>query len=83
MVNQNRKENHASEVWPPAMKYYAVNNNRDEESSIGRVVATNDASGLNSHEGSGADIPTMKTRKTHMRIGTGNVRTLYQSGLIT
>ncbi|GFS21618.1 craniofacial development protein 2-like [Elysia marginata] len=64
------------------MKYHAVNNNHDEESSIDRVVATNDASGLKPSGGSGADrpIPTMKTRKTRMRIGTWNVRTLYQSG---
>ncbi|GFR99713.1 craniofacial development protein 2 [Elysia marginata] len=67
-------------LGPPAMKYHAVNNNRDEESSIDRVVATNDASGLKPSGGSGADIPTMKTRKTLMRIGAWNVRTLYQSG---
>ncbi|GFR95344.1 craniofacial development protein 2-like [Elysia marginata] len=55
-----------------------------EESSIDRVVATNYASGLTFKPsgGSGADILTMKTRKTLslMRIGTWNVRTLYQSG---
>ncbi|GFR99789.1 histone-lysine N-methyltransferase SETMAR [Elysia marginata] len=77
MVNQNRKENHAGEVGSPAMKYHAVNNNRDEESSIDRVVATNDASGLKPSGGSGADIPTMKTRKTLMRIGTWNHAILH------
>ena len=43
-------------------------------------MAPNDASGLKPLGGPGADIPTIKTRKAPLRIGTWNIRTLYQAG---
>jgi len=76
----NKKERDAGEVGPPATKDQAVNKLREEERNKVEKKEADDDSGLKPSGGSGTDSPLFKTRKAPLKIGTWNVRTLFQAG---
>jgi len=78
--NRNKKERDAGEVEPPATKDHAVNRHREEELTRDRQKERDDASGLKPLGMPGAETPYLKTRKVPLKIGTWNVRTLFQAG---
>ncbi|CAG5122788.1 unnamed protein product [Candidula unifasciata] len=57
-----------------------VNTNREETNPLLTRVEHNDECALNSPERTHSDIAYLKSRKRCLRIGTWNVRTLYQVG---
>ena len=68
---------------PPATASTLVNANREEEDPIvSRGQSANDGTNLNSTERLVPDDTVLKTRKGFLKIGTWNVRTLYQAGKI-
>ena len=78
---EKTKRSYAGEVGPPATKYNAVNRNREEMQDRLQKVTTYDATTLKPINGGVvAESCTLRTRNASFKIGTWNVRTLYQAG---
>lgn len=85
MKRKSLKEtNHAGEIGTPAMKYHAVNINRAEKMDL-RVQKSDESP----NDEVNLKIPSirltsderfLKTKKKLLKVGTWNVRTLYQAG---
>ncbi|GFS21212.1 craniofacial development protein 2-like [Elysia marginata] len=81
MVQRRKlKRCHAGEVGPPAAKYHAVNSNRQEVQDRLHSDTNYDASILKPRGGIAADASILRTRNAPLKIGTWNVRTLFQAG---
>ena len=70
---------HSMVTGPPA-GYRLVHSNREESTRTASNDDHNDGVGLNSSERHMPDNVTMHTRKRPLRVGTWNVRTLFQAG---
>ena len=80
MVREINNKSHTRDVGTPAIRHLVVNNHREEDQNRVRDMGTDDAANSKRNGRFLADTPTLKTRNEFLRVGTWNVRTLYQAG---
>ena len=80
MVRHLKKKSHARDVGPPAIRLLAVNTHREEDQNRVSGMGIDEAKNLKPKGGFSADTPMLKTRNEFLKIGTWNVRTLFQAG---
>ena len=80
MVREINNKSHTRDVGTPAIRHLVVNNHREEDQNRVRDMGTDDAANSKPNGRFLADTPTLKTQNEFLRVGTWNVRTLYQAG---
>ena len=84
MQRRNRsRSSHVGNLGPPA-RTTIVNRNRKDDTTFERRHGSqddnNESDGSNPHGGSSPPEICLRSRKNIIKIGTWNVRTLYQKG---
>lgn len=80
MTRTNKENSDTSVPEPPAGKTFVVDSNREETVPAASKDNKDDVCGLKPAGGLHADNAILKTAKNCLKIGTWNVRTLYQLG---